>query len=298
MDTKAGTIVVGVDGSDSSRNALQWAVVHAAAEHRALTLVHAVELTTASSSFMDASFVYPPEVRRELRTEGLKTLADARAEVAQTAPDLEVHELFRFADPRQLLLELSAEAELVVLGSRGRGPVRSLLLGSVGVALARHAHCPVVVHRPGNRGTVRNGVLVGADATEESGPVLELAYREAALHDLPLTVLHCFWDLQPINGAAYVVPESVTDLETERVFLGESLAGLAEKYPEVVVRVETTYGQPQEALVRMGERMNLVVVGAHQGGPLTQLLRGSVSIAVVEHATCPVAVVPVSVPAQ
>ena len=92
---------------------------------------------------------------------------------------------------------------MLVLGSRGRGQLRSLLLGSVGVALVRHARCPVVVHRPGHAGTVRDGIVVGADATEESLPVLEFAYREASLRKLPLTVLYSYWDIQGGTMGAY-----------------------------------------------------------------------------------------------
>lgn len=85
------------------------------------------------------------------------------------------------ADPREVLLELSPNAAMVVLGSRGLGQLRSLLLGSVGIALVRHAYCPIVVHRPGSVGTVRNGIVVGVEASEESHPVLKFAYREASL---------------------------------------------------------------------------------------------------------------------
>ena len=105
-------------------------------------------------------------------------------------------------DPREQLLELSKRAALVVVGSRGRGKVRSLLLGSVGVALVRHSACPVVIHRPWNPGMVRNGIVVGADGSEESRSVLEFAYQQAALRNLPLTVLHCFPDGQAAMGAA------------------------------------------------------------------------------------------------
>ena len=172
--------------------------------------------------------------------------------------------------------------------------VRSLLLGSVGVALARHAQCPVVVHRPGNPGIVRNGVLVGADGSEGSRAVLEFAYREASLARLPLTVLHCFWDVGAGSLGGYVVPEALVDLQAERLLLAESMAGMSEKYPDVAVRTELARGLPQDAVVHLGDRMNLVVVGTRQAGTLAQMMSGSVSIAVVEHARCPVAVVPVA----
>ncbi len=292
MGSTAGTIVVGVDGSQSCHLALAWAADQAVAEHRALTLVHAVsELTPA---FTDAAQVYPEGAYEAPSVAGLEVLAAARVEVERHAPGVEVHEVFRLDDPRVVLLEMSRDAALVVLGSRGRGKLRSLLLGSVSVAVVSHAQCPVVVHRPGNPGLVRDGVVVGADGTEDSRTVLEFAYRQAAVRGLPLTVLQCFWDVGADSLGGYVVPEATVDLDSERLLLAESMAGMAEKYPEVSVHGRLARGMPQEALVRLGDRMNLIVVGAHQAGRLTQMLFGSVSTAVLEHATTPVAVVPLS----
>src|SRR4051794_1514313 len=187
-----GTIVVGVDGSDSAHQALTWAADQAVAEHRPLTLACAVGVSTPVPP---GGAALPLEYREGLLGEGRAALATARAELARRTPGLEVNEVLESADPRSLLIRLSEQAELVVVGSRGHGPVKSLLLGSVGVALARHAACPVVVHRPTHRGLVRNGIVVGADATAASAPVLEFAHRQAAMRDLPLLVLHCFWDV-------------------------------------------------------------------------------------------------------
>lgn len=292
METKAGTIVVGLDGSDSSTRALAWAVQQAVAERLPLTLAHTIHAFTPA--YTDAVTASPDAARVAIEAQGDKVLKAARAKIMETAPELEVHAVFELADPREVLLHLSHDAAMVVLGSRGRGPLSSLLLGSVGVAMVRHAHCPVVVHRPGNAGTVRNGIIVGYDAVEESGPVLEFAYREASLRGLPLTVLHCYWDIQAGTAAAF--PWSETALETERVALAEAMAGMGENYPDVTVTTESVRGRPQDVLVRRGERMNLIVVGAHQASRAAQTVFGSVSVAVVEHATCPVAVVPVSAP--
>ena len=70
------------------------------------------------------------------------------------------------------------------------------------------------------------------------------------------------------------------------------MSGMSEKFPDVKVKSAVARGLPQEVLVRLGERMNLLVVGAHPAGPVSRMFFGSVSVAVVEHASCPVAVVP------
>jgi len=292
MHGKPGSIVVGVDGSTHSMRALRWAVKQAQAEHRPLTLVHTIN--SVSPAFMDAAIVNARDARSVLDAAGHEVLSGARAQVESAAPELEVHEVFDLADPREMLRQLSTDAAMIVVGSRGRGQMRSLLLGSVSVFLVRHAHCPVVVLRPSNAGQVRNGVVVGMDTTPESRPVLEFAYRQASLHHLPLTVLDCVWDIHAGTMGAYMVTENPTDLEDERLAVAEAVAGMTEKYPDVHVTTRMARGIPQEALVRLGSRMDLIVVGAHQDSRLAQAFFGSVSVSVVENAHAPVAVIPVS----
>lgn len=276
-----GTIVVGVDGSRSSDLAIAWAIEQAIGERRALTLVHAIEPPTAV--YLDGP---------TLEADAAEMLAAARAEVARRAPDLTVHEVVQLADPRNLLLSLARDAGLLVVGSHGRGPVLSLLLGSVGVAVTRHAPCPVVVVRPGNPGVVRQGVLVGIDGSVRSLTTLDFAFRQASLRQLPLTVLHCFWDAEAVVAGGHVVGGVESLQEQARLAVAETVAGMGEKYPDVRFRTELARGLVDEALVRAAERMNLVVVGAHHGGTASRIIFGSVAAALVEHAQCPVAVVP------
>lgn len=290
MTYQPGSIVVGVDDSESSSQALDWAITQAVAERRPLTLVHASGAVTPA--YLDQAVLDPKLAKRLIEEEGEQVLARAHARVEARAPELEVHEMFRVDDPRHTLIELSRDAAMLVLGSRGRGHLRSLLLGSVSVAVIRHAHCPVVVHRPTNPGVVRQGITVAADASEESVPVLEFAYREAELRRLPLTVLHCYWDVLAETGGGHMVGELNADVEQERLSLAESLAGMAEKYPDVRVQTELARGLPEELMTRLSERMDLLVVGAHQASRAHQFMFGSVSVSVVEHADCPVAVVP------
>ncbi|GAA1164336.1 universal stress protein [Nocardioides aquiterrae] len=233
----AGTVLVGLDGSASSERALDWAIDHAVREHRQLTLVHGLE---------------PMHEHSEAR----EILRHAREHCHGVAPGLAVHEALWTADPRAVLHQLGTGAATVVVGSHGRGPVRSLLLGSVGLSVTRHAPCPVVVVRPYHPGVVRNGVLVHAG--ERSRPVVEYAYRQAALRDLPLTILRS--------------PD-------DALGVAEAVAGLSEKFPEV--RTRTVSGD----VAHESARMDLVVVGSDDAG-------------VVGHAQCPVAVVPLGVAAS
>ena len=166
MSTKPGTIVVGVDASEQSMRAL---VLGGGAERGRAPHADAGARGPRRVSRVPGRCRRLPAGRRDPPARRGPAGARRRpAEVARIAPDVEVDQVLRIADPRAVLLELSHDAAMVVLGSRGRGQLRSLLLGSVGTALVRHAHCPVVVHRPGNPGLVRNGILVGVDASPES----------------------------------------------------------------------------------------------------------------------------------
>lgn len=300
--TPAGTVVVGVDGSKPSDQALDWATEQAALEHRTLTLVHALgPMGTSGTAWLDQAGVNRRDILEAMRGDGHDLLDRARERALRRHPHLEVREVLRMVDPREALLELSQDATMVVLGSRGRGPVRSLVLGSVSAGVSRHAACPVVVLRPRNVGVVRRGVLVGADGTPRSRASLEFAYRQASLRRLPLTVLHCFWDAAGVSAASRLVAAGEEGVEDERLLLAESVSGMTEKFPDVSVRLELARGLADDALVRLSQQMDLVVVGYHPMRPLAGLVYGSVASTVLEHASCIVAVVPepdVAVPAE
>ena len=289
----AGTVVVGVDGSKSADQALDWAIEQAELERRPLTLVHALgPLGTSGTAWLDQAGVNQRDIVDAMRNEGHVLLDAARGRVFAKAPQVVVHEVLRLVDPREALLDLSHDAAMIVLGSRGRGPVRSLVLGSVSVGVSRHAACPVVILRPRNVGVVRRGVLVGADGTERSHASLEFAYRQASLRRLPLTVMHCFWDAQGATAGAHVIPDDAEGYDDQRLLLAESVSGMAEKFPDVHVRTELARGLADDCLVRASGQMDLVVVGFHHAGAVSGLVYGSVASTVLEHASCIVAVIP------
>lgn len=288
-EVPAGSILVGVDGSSAADQALDWAIDQAVLERRPLTLVHGAG---PSMWYSDAVGLDQRLVVEAIRDEAYAVVRAARARVVARAPGLEIHESLQMGDARSVLLELSSDAAMIVLGSRGRGPVKSLLLGSVAVAVTRHADCPVVVLRPRNVGAVRRGVLVGADGTERSSTTLEFAYRQASLRGLPLTVMHCFWDVRSATVGSGVVADDEPGLELERALLAESVAGMTEKFPDVPARKVLARGLTDKCLVAAAETMDLVVVGARERGSLSGIVYGSVASAVVEHASSIVAVVP------
>ena len=297
----AGAVVVGVDGSASGLQAVQWAMELAQAERRPLVLVHAVDICDAEELIGPAYDGYHrAEVTAELTRIGGELLETTRQHVSSLAPDLEVREYLRTDDAREVLLDTAAHgAAVVVVGSHGHGPVLSMLLGSVSAAVARAAECPVVVVRPHRAPGVRRGVLVGSDSTAQATGVLETAFLMASERSLPLTVLHSIEDPTAVAHGGYLAAFDHDALVEAQLETSEALVGLRQKYPDLRTNVDFAAGPAWQALLRNCAGMDLLVVGRHERSLLDRLRHGaSTTMHVIEHAACPVLVVPAGSPTQ
>lgn len=300
MNTTAinpNTIVVATDGSDDAHRAVQWAAEQAYLERRPLTVVTAIGAAGVPAiawAGMGAAYAYQPE---EILEYGQAVVDEGLALARHLRPALEIETRVLHGDPRQALVELGSHAHLLVVGSRGRGVFRSKVLGSVSAAVSRDAACPVVVCRPRDHDAATVGVLVGADGTLESLPVIEFAFLQASQHGLPLTVVHSIWDeIAAIHGPVSTAPGE-PGLEEQRMILSESVAGMSAKFPEVPVELRLARGLAEDCLTTRSATWDLIVVGRHPVDTLFQFLTGSVATAVVERAHTTVVVVPQSAPA-
>jgi nucleotide-binding universal stress UspA family protein len=167
-------------------------------------------------------------------------------------------------------------------------------VGSTTVEVAAQARCPVVVVRDRLPVTsLRHGVVVGSDGSEGSRAALEEAFRRAARLGMALTVVHV-WSVR-YAGADVLVP----DLEVERLRTGEygraltakMVSEVAERYPHVALQQEVVHGDPRRVLTDVSRGAEMLVVGSRGRGEVTGLLLGSVSQALLRHASCPVMVV-------
>lgn len=294
MDTfqiPAGAVVVGIDGSADSTRALAWAADQAGRDRRPLVILHAVGM-------LEHYWVIQPGIDIQALNASIvqaaeELLAETRDSVVTEHPGLDVSVGWRSEDARHLLLDASEHAGLVVVGARGRGPVKRLLLGSVSVGLTRHAHCPVAVVRPAHGERAGGGVLVGVDGTEQSLPTLDYAFRIAASRGAALTVVHCFWDPESVDqGPAALVDAADLKYAELRLVVAETLAGFRERYPDVVVTVALAHGLVDDIMLELAVGKDVAVVGSRERSTLTDLVLGSVAGALVEHATCTVIVVP------
>ena len=281
-------VVVGYDGSIPAGEALTWAARYAARAHAPLRIMHVARTIMEGYGVGDRPLDLTNQVGRRVLTEGLELAYAAE-------PDLEITTQLAVSESASgPLVESSAHDRLLVVGSRGREGFAELLLGSVGITVAAHAECPVVVVR-GTAGGARRPnrpVVVAVDGSATSARAVDVAFDHASWLGARLVAVHA-WELPSLLGSLPPwAPEEVEAfLATETALLAESLAGHAERYPDVDVSQVVRRGTPARAILAESEDAELLVLGSRGRGGFRGLLLGSVSQAVLHHATCPVMIV-------
>lgn len=286
----AGGVLVAVDGSESADRALAWAVAEATARRTHLTIAHAYHWPSSGLGAMEAVGV----LMDALEQDSAEILQEAAAAARAQAPDLPVSTRSVLGSPIPTLVALSADADLVVIGSRGLGGFAGLLLGSVGTGLLANARCPVAVVRGDRDPDAADPVVVGVDSSTLADTVLEEAFRAAQRRGCPLVAVHSWQnptaDLRaargrPAAGQQETWQRSVADALTER------LDRVAARFPTVRLEAVTSSGRPAVALLERAASAQLVVVGTRGRGDLAGMLLGSTSRALAQHSPCPVLVV-------
>lgn len=282
-------IVVAVDGSAASRAAVDWAARDAVLHRVPLTLVHVLS-DVAVESWIQVPL--PAAYYEDEKESGRRLLADARAVVAaatEGAPLPGVEEKVVSGRTVPTLADLSKDAQMIVVGSRGLGKWERRLLGSVSSGLVQHAHCPVAVIRDEDPQIPHPGqapVVVGVDGSPASEHATAIAFDEACRRGVDLVAVHTWSD------AGYELPSAGwTEIQPEEdMLLAERLAGWKERYPDVAVRRVLRRDQPARRLLEEAEKAQLLVVGSHGRGGFAGMLLGSVGLQVVQSARIPVIV--------
>jgi nucleotide-binding universal stress UspA family protein len=281
----AKRIIVGYDRSADARAAARWALDEAARTGALVEFFYAYEWPewAPAASMIPAPAVWPDgETDRAIKG----SLQEAVTAAKQTHPDVRTEISIVHAGAALMLIDRSADASLVVVGSRGHSAVAGLL-GSVSVAVSAHAHCPVIVVR-GDAAPTRP-VVVGVDESPSAHLALDFAVEQAAARGVPLRVIRTWAPVTGIWQDGPLVTRSVT--ADERGPLDELVAGWRDKYPQLEITAEAVVDHPANALALASTTAQLLVVGTRGRGAVRGMLLGSVSQHLLHHSACTVAVV-------
>lgn len=283
-------VLVGVDGSEASLAAARWAADQAARLHWRLHLVCAYAVPAFTVAALDGGFA---AVDDSAIQRGAQSVLDEAVE--QIRDDVPTTTAIELGDPAGVLTELTKQARLAVVGTRGGGGFADRLLGTVSSALPAHAHCPTVVvplQEDADFLPVRR-IVVGVDGSESATVALRHAVDQAILWDAELTAVAAV----PVAGGASSLGWLPTTVDRREV-IADVKVGLqvavdrAVDGRDITVKQRALDGNAAALLAEFSTAVDLVVVGSRGRGGFTGLLLGSTSQAVLHHSACPVLVVP------
>ena len=321
MANAAGKVVVGFDTSDESQVAVRWAAAVAQRREVPLLVVHASGVDNSRSTRRAERMVAVAQERAK------NALSEGEAIAREVAPGLQVETASVGYGAAAALAELSEQAELIVVGNRGRGRLRGALLGSVAFEVATHAKSPVCVVRGALRPlpSMERPIVVGVDGsassqhaldeaarlTSETGSFLRVVVSWTPTHENP-------WHLSSEEEARLLDEEEDQEPageernpwsissdyrtgmserldrdeqeEAEKV-AAEAAQRVLSRYPSMKVEQVVRPGRAEEVIPRAANDASLIAVGARGRGDFASLLLGSVSREVIRSADCAVYII-------
>jgi nucleotide-binding universal stress UspA family protein len=284
-------ITAGIDGTEESIAALDWAAREAVRRDVALRVVHAWRFQPYEG--IDAG-------DRDTQEGWARDAVDAAVRaVTGRHTGLDVSTEVVEGGSVDVLVAAAADAELLVLGSRGHGPVVGFLLGSVGQQVIAEAARPVVLVRAGDQATAEASgreIVVGQEGDpEDSADVLRFAFETAAARGATVRAVRA-WTLPPVfaysPGSLKLLDEAGGLEPYEKKALASALQPWRERFPDVPVVEHIEMGSAGQVLLSVTARAQLMVVGRRARRTAVGARIGSVAHGVLHHADCPVAVVP------
>lgn len=284
--THENVVAVGIDGSDRSLLGLNWGIELAKKRQSRVHLVCAYELPTFAAHVTE----------RGMKGEESR-LYDAVQDAIQVAVDkveeagVEVSYSMESGDPTGVLVELSRQVATVVIGSRGKGSFADRFFGTVSAAVPAHAYCPTVVvpeTMTGDCLPVKH-IVVGVDGSDTSKMALQRAVWEAERWNAKLTVVSAV----NLNSVAWLPGAGYSSDVLDDIRSGLDVAvAQAVGDRDIDVRTHAIEGNPAALLAEFSTAVDLLVIGTRGRGGFAGLVMGSTSQAILNHAVCPVMVVP------
>lgn len=289
----ANGVTVGVDGSEQSLNALQFAAQEASNHDLPLNIVTAYSIPVFAASSMDAGYASMDD--EAFRASALETVQDAASHIKQFVDNgLTVRTFVESGDAAGVLLDFAEEADLMVVGRRGRGGFMGRLLGSVSTAIPAHAKCPTIVVplTAKDRTNTKDVIVVGVDGSDRARLAVLKAAERALAENATLRVVCA---IPPLGGSLAWVPATVDQEAVFREVREQLSAGerwLKSYYPDLKFESDVIEGAPVEVLIDESRTAKLLVTGSRGRGGFTGMLLGSTSQGVLFHANGPVMVIP------
>ncbi len=285
-------IVVGTDGSEHANEAVRFAAAQAGGD----ALLEIVYVYDEPASVNPGRIGAPQYHNTAPVVEEAEQMVGRAAEIARSvAADVKVEPSPMAGDKVQVLCDAGADADLLVVGSRGRGDLSAMVRGSVSFDVLHKADCPVaVVHAASTQG---GPVVVGTDGGEEAMAAVRWAATAAARTKSRLHIVHAWTVATPVAlGPMAVAAPSAVDAKA----LNDAADGLVEAAreaaataaPGVEITGTSVEGVAIEVLEDASKGATMLVVGSHRRGDLSSLVMGSTSHGLVRAAACPVVCVP------
>lgn len=283
-------VVVGVDGSEPSLRAADFAADEAVLRGVPLRVVYACRWDRYEGAALAHELGKPSE---EVLPQDV--VAGATRRVHARHPDLKVSTDVVFEEPEYVLVHEGRNASVLVVGSRGRSGMAELLLGSVSLTAAAHADCPVIVLRGNHDNRASRGregrVVVGVGEHPQERVALRFAYEEARRRGVPVEAVRA-WRCPAHESTDHPllsdVPARLHEEQAEKA-LAEALRDAP---PDIEVRRRTVEGPARRVLMDAAHGADLLVVGAERRSGLIGLQLGRVTHTALHHSPCAVAVVP------
>jgi nucleotide-binding universal stress UspA family protein len=283
------TVVVGTDGSSGAGEAMAWALEDA---HRREVPLHVLTAWSPSRDPQETQWLSTMGSVSELRSTVADELTATVSSAIESANQHEVSITTRVAygHPAKALIEESGPDRLLVVGSRGRGALSGLMLGSVSQACAQYARGPIVVVR-GSTPTAANGrVVVGVDGSAESLVGLQFAAADARRRAGPLQVVHVWQDTDHAAHGRLIPPGKSAKEQADQAW-HDILRAAVSTAADIEIISKHVAGYAPSVLVKESSGAALLVVGSRGLGGWAGLMLGSVSLHCITRSACPVAVV-------
>lgn len=279
---RPGSIVVGVDTSQASMVALDWATTHAQLTRSPMHLLHGFSPDRPDWAFgMGADDDH-------FKRAGERVLNRARNRIQLRDRMIQVTTGLTTSYPAAAMVRASSLASLVVVGSHGDSLLHISSIGETAHQIAGHAACPVAVVRKGSSSESEyHRITVGIDHSDQSSRALSWAFDEAERTGSEVFAVHAW---QPRDAQDPTLGAADWDSYAERCrgFVEGRIAEQQARHPGVKVRTEVLQGNPTRTIVTESESSDVVVLGTRGDGGFDGLHLGRVARDALGHAHCPV----------